>query len=280
LRSYPAIDVLSDTADLVIAHVDDFAPTAVEERGPVVRVFFATRHARDRACAALGRQYEVTPIDVPDEDWARRSQEDLQPITVGRITIVPAISRQPANDRPPAQHSAATSGAMNPLTIVIQPSMGFGTGHHATTRLCLAALLTIDLGGRFVLDVGTGSGVLAIAAARLGAARVLGIDNDEDAIQSARENMPLNAVADRVVFELADLGTTAIPAADVVTANLTGALLARTAPTLRRAIRPGGILIISGVLTSERDDVCRAFAPASIVWEQEEDGWVGIVFKA
>jgi ribosomal protein L11 methyltransferase len=157
--------------------------------------------------------------------------------------------------------------------------MGFGTGHHATTRLCLAALQTIELNGKSVLDVGTGSGVLAIAAAHLGAARVLGIDNDPDALKSARENLVLNPDAGRTVFELADLGEYTLPAVDVVTANLTGALLTRAAPLLLAALCPGGILIVSGLLTLERRDVSRTFEPAAIVWEQEEDGWVGIAFR-
>jgi ribosomal protein L11 methyltransferase len=157
--------------------------------------------------------------------------------------------------------------------------MGFGTGHHATTRLCLAALQTIDLAGKMVLDVGTGSGVLAIAAARLGAARAIGIDCDADALQSARENLDLNPDAHHVAFEAMDLAIGALPTADVVTANLTGALLVRSAPMLLAAVRPGGMLILSGIQSHEHDEVHGAFTGAEVRWEQEEDGWVGIAVK-
>jgi ribosomal protein L11 methyltransferase len=162
--------------------------------------------------------------------------------------------------------------------------MGFGTGHHATTRLCLAALQTLDLSNTSVLDVGTGSGVLAIAADRLGAARALGIDHDQDAVQAARENLALNPTARRVSFAVADLRTTPLPRAGVVTANLTGALLIETAADLLRAVEDGGALIVSGLLASERDEVVGALtAPyvghARIVWEREEDGWVGLAVK-
>ena len=163
--------------------------------------------------------------------------------------------------------------------IVIEPSMGFGTGHHASTRLCLAALQTIALDGRDVVDVGTGSGVLAIAAARLGAAGAVGIDNDPDAIQSAEENWQLNGRPDNVRFALADLGAQPLPSADVVTANLTGALLIRAAQRLLDAVRPDGTLVASGILAEERDRVVAAFAPAAIVWEREEDGWIGLSVK-
>jgi len=279
LKSYPALDIRGADTDRLFAAIDDLSATAIEEREDSVRVFFSTTSARDNAQTALAPEFQVAAIDVPDEDWARRSQADLQPVTVGRLTIAPRVTASPD-------------------VIVITPSMGFGTGHHATTRLCLAALQTLDLSRLSLLDVGTGSGVLAIAADRLGAARALGIDHDPDAVQAARENLALNPTTRDVSFAVADLRTTPLPRAGVVTANLTGALLIETANDLLGAVDAGGTLIVSGLLAAERDEVVRAMTgPASafaasrlrpdekgghdgpharIVWEREEDGWVGL----
>ena len=267
MKTYAALDVRTDAPDLLLAIVDDFAPPAVDERGDLVRVFFTTPADRDDAQRALAPRFEVSAVEVDDDDWAKRSQDSLTPITVGRITVAPPWSPEALSPEPSA------------LRIVILPSMGFGTGHHVTTRLCLGALQTIDLTGLTVLDVGTGSGVLAIAADRLGAARAVGIDYDEDAIQSARENLALNPEVRRVSFETVDLAARALPIADVVTANLTGALLVRSAPALAAAVRPGGILILSGIQSHERDEVRQAFAEAAVSWERDEDGWVGIAVK-
>ena len=275
MKQYPAIDVRTDVPDLLLAFVDDFGPTAVEERGAAVRVFFSTPADRDDARLALATSFEVTAVDVPDEDWARRSQENLAPVTVGRITVFP-------NPQSPADHPSLGkphSVTRDTIDIVIVPSMGFGTGHHVTTRLCLAALQTINLTNRLVLDVGTGSGVLAIAADRLGAARAIGIDYDEDAIQSARENLDLNPEARHVTLDAIDLAARELPLVDIVTANLTGGLLVRSAATLLAAVRPGGTLILSGIQSHERDEVRHAFAEAAVCWELDEDGWVGLAMK-
>jgi len=271
-KTWPAIDVRTASPDLLLALIDDFGPTAVEENDAGVRVFFPTTAARDDALRAVASTASAHPVDVPDEDWARRSQAGLQPVTVGKLTIVPNPGPNPESQIP--IHSPSL-----PPPIVILPSMGFGTGHHVTTRLCLEALQTIDLTGAVVLDVGTGSGVLAIAAERLGAVRAIGIDNDADAIQSARENLTLNPVARRTDFEVADLASGALPHASVVTANLTGALLVRSSATLLAAVGPGGTLILSGLLADERDEVVRAFAAAAVVWEREEEGWVGLALR-
>src|SRR5262249_54665488 len=190
-----ALVVGTSDSDLIAALVDDFSPTAIEPRDADVRVFFASAGDRDAAGRALASRFDVASTEVCDDDWARRSQEDLRPVTVGLLTVFPS---------PPARTAdRQSSGPRHP--IVIEPSMGFGTGHHATTRLCLDALQSIDLAGREVLDVGTGSGVLAIASALLGAARATGIDSDADAIRSARENLSLNPSARGVTFVELDL---------------------------------------------------------------------------
>jgi ribosomal protein L11 methyltransferase len=273
---YPALDVRGDT-ELLYALLDDFSPTAIDERPEGLRAFFGSRAARDAALTALSPRFQASAIDVPDEDWARRSQEGLRPVTVGRITIVPRVGARGSG------LGARLSRYEAEIAIVIQPSMGFGTGHHATTRLCLEALQAFDVKGRSVIDIGTGSGVLAIAADRLGAARALGIDVDPDAIQSARENLAVNPEARAVSFEIADLQSQAsMPVSDIVTANLTGALLARTAPAIARATAAGGVLIVSGLLDDERNGVQAAFTHAAgftVEWERHEDGWTGLAMR-
>jgi ribosomal protein L11 methyltransferase len=254
-KRWPAIDVRGDH-DLILAAADDFTPTAVEERDGSLRIFFATSELRDRAASAL----RGAPVDVDDEDWAKK--QDLPPITVGKITVV-------------ASHQSSVSSH---LVIAIPPSMGFGTGHHATTRLCLAELQKIDLREKFVLDVGTGSGLLAIAASKLGAARAVATDDDADAIQAAQENLELNGVTN-VELVVADLMKDALPQADVVVANLMGALIVRAAPRLVAAVAPGGTLILSGILDSERQDIEQAFANRRIVSVVQEDEWLGFTIR-
>ena len=134
----------------------------------------------------------------------------------------------------------------------------------------------IWLGSR-VVDVGTGSGVLAIAARVLGAGEVIGIDDDPDAIQSAIENLARNPGVDHVRFEVKDLRAAPLPRTDVITANLTGALLIRSADLLLQALNAGGSLIVSGLQSHERDDVVRAFGNARVAWEATEEEWVGLI---
>ena len=272
-KLWPAFEVSvrdAADADLVLAAADDYSPTAVEEdeHGGALRIFFSTAESRDRAVVALCDRFTLTRIDVDDEDWARRGHGDLSPVVVGRVTVYPAHPARPAF---PAHR--------DPIDIVIPPSMGFGTGHHATTRLCLAALQSLDLRGKSVLDVGTGSGLLAIAAVKLGAAIAAGTDDDADAIQAASENVALNGVT-TVNLVVSDVMKEPLPTADVVVANLTGALIVRAASRLVAAMKPGGVLILSGVLASERDDVLRAFANQTVIDLVQEDEWLGLTLES
>lgn len=281
-RLWPALDVhpaatdfaaLEDLQGLVLASLDEAAVTAVQELPEGWRFFFVDAAARQHACQRLGERWRdtlsVSAIDVSDEDWARRSQENLGPVLVGGIRL-----------SPPWAASAGAPAASSVIDIVIQPSMGFGTGHHATTRLCTALLQQTKLVDRRVLDVGTGSGVLALVALRLGAAAVLGLDDDADALESARENLELNGVTGGIELRRADFRSLASQRFDVVTANLTGGLLVRGAETLLDTLAPDATLILSGITLEEEGSVRAAFEPRVVLDQRvEEDGWIGLRYR-
>ncbi len=154
---------------------------------------FSDGGERERAADAIRSLVPglaIEAVDLPDEDWAARSQQSLTAIRAGRFIIAPPwdLPQEP----------------VDATVIVIEPSMGFGTGHHATTRMCLRLLSEIDVSDLTVLDLGTGSGVLSMAAALGGARRVVGIDVDQDAIGSAEASARLNTLPDTITFHVSD----------------------------------------------------------------------------
>jgi ribosomal protein L11 methyltransferase len=275
MRTWPALEIQqADDDDLIQAFLIDFNLAAIENS----RFFFHDVGDRDRAATAMRTQFpqiDVHAVDVPDEDWAARSQAALRAVTVGALTIAPpwdVVGRlKPVPTKPASSYVGA--GLRRPSVIVIQPSMGFGTGHHATTRLCLAGLQRIDLRRRSVIDVGTGSGVLAIAARRLGASGVLAIDDDPDAIAAAEANVKLNQES-RIALEVADFRSAKIGQFDLLIANLTGALLIASADRLESLAIRGGHLTLSGFMDHEEQEVLRAFGRCALDWRAQEDEWV------
>lgn len=260
-------------ADAVAAAVDDLSPLALDTPRPdVVRVFFSTAADRDAALVTLARRLppavRVVPVLVDDENWAARSQADLRAIRAGRVVVAPPW------DLPPRD------GTSGDLVVEIRPALGFGSGHHPTTRLTLLGLQTLELEGREVLDVGTGSGVLAIAAVGLGAAHATGIDYDRDALDSARASVRANGVGTRVALQVADVATLDRPPVEVLVANITGATLTRLAPVLTRLVVLDGHLVLSGILLEEADAVAAAYRNAAdMVWQATEDEWAGMVWR-
>ncbi len=286
-RLYPALDVVStrrlddESVDRLLAEIDEEHPIAIEGSDDRLRLFFTTAETRARAAVrliALDPDLTCTPVDVPDEDWAERSQAALEPVRVGRVVVTPPWRD---NEARPGEDA----DGLSPIVVRIQPSMGFGTGHHATTRLCLTLLQAHDISGARVLDVGTGSGVLAIASWRLGARAALAIDYDPDALQSATENITLNEAGAAVRAAAVDLdhGSAALAefgTFEIVLANLTGAMLSRHATTLAGAVAPGGRLIASGLMTDEVTNVQRACESAALQFDAriDEDEWVALAF--
>ena len=216
------------------------------------------RRTLERVAIALGRPvppHETYP--VAEQDWVRRTQAQFGPIEVARgVWIVPTWSELPE------------PGA---LALRLDPGLAFGTGSHPTTRLCLEWLRATVAGGESVLDYGCGSGILAIAAAKLGARSVTGIDIDPQAVAASGSNARANGVH----------GTFGPPEAlrpgafDVVVANILANPLVLLAPALAPRVASAGRIALSGILAGQADDVIAAYAPWFTLgrW-RERDGWV------
>ena len=276
--------------ETIAALLDDYSPSAIEdlaerplppgglwdptfppipEPAPAPlnwRVFFGDNQTLEAAASALRAAFPtlgLERVDVPDEDWAARSQRELTAIRAGRFLVAPPW------DLP----SAPTD---NVTAIVIEPSMGFGTGHHATTRMCLRLLSEIDVTDLRVIDLGTGSGVLSMAAALSGARSVLGIDVDPDAIASAEFSAGLNTLPHTIEFRVADFRVGSLVAADLVLANLTGGMLQSAAPAIAGLVNAGGRLILSGFDHTEVVSVVDAYAGFTEARRLTEDNWIAL----
>jgi ribosomal protein L11 methyltransferase len=209
----------------------------------------------------LGPIGELAVREVEDGDWLEAWKATITPIRIGRFLVRPTWS------------DAASDGA---IVIALDPGMAFGTGLHPTTQQCLEAVSYLDLDGLRVLDVGTGSGILAIGAAKRGAREIVGVDTDELAVEAARENAERNGVTlDVRAGSAADVDGSF----DVVLANLVGPVLVRIAPDLAARVKPSGSLVAAGITTTAEPDVVRALVAAGlgVVDRDERDDWVRLV---
>lgn len=295
-KTWPALilraRIVDESEELVSGVLSDFSPVAIQDLAerplppgglwdptypPIPdppptplhwNVCFSDPDERDRAADALRAslpELSIESIDLPDEDWAARSQASLKAVHAGRFIVAPPWDL-------PAEGVDAT-------VIVIEPSMGFGTGHHATTRMCLRLLSKLDISDQTVLDLGTGSGVLTMAAALMGARTVVGIDIDQDAIDSAETSARMNLLPDTITFQVLDFRSDPPKPADLVLANLTGGMLTSSAASIKALIRPGGQLIVSGFDHTEVDRVVDAFAGLTERDRLTEDNWIALRFQ-
>lgn len=227
------------------------------------------RRAAERVRQVLGAL--LGPDDPPgvptvetivDDRWVERYQERLRPLPLGTRFVV----------LPPDEEVAPEPGR---IAIRMVPGRAFGTGEHATTRLCADLLEKRVSPGSLWVDVGTGSGILAIVAAHCGARRVVAVDVDPEAIEVAREWIVRNGVAEAVDLRASGIGSLSGTAADGVVVNVSGAYLEGDAAALAGLLRTGGALIASGFPSAEQDDVSRALEAAGFreTARSETEGW-------
>jgi ribosomal protein L11 methyltransferase len=241
----------------VVAHIaDDGAAAAAIEA--TERALWHLQAFGLRPMSAL----RVRP--VADGDWAEAWKEHYVPQRIGRVVVIPSWSSEPLS---PGE-----------VPITLDPGMAFGTGLHPTTQGCLRLLQEIDPMLTPVLDIGIGSGILALAALRLGAERAIGLDTDPLAVEAAMANAERNGLADRLVASVGTLPETPTASYPLVLANLVAVVLVDLAPRLAAHVARGGVLLASGILGTKADAVIAALAVAGleVVTRLDDGEWVSL----
>lgn len=211
----------------------------------------------------------VSIVEVNEEDWATAWKQYYHPVKISeRFTIVPTWEDY-------------TPVSTDELIIELDPGMAFGTGTHPTTVMCLQGLEKVVQPGDTVVDIGTGSGVLSIGAAMLGAKSVHALDLDEVAVRSAKENVELNKVSDTVSVFHGNLLDTVKEPADVVVANILAEIIMSFTDDAFTIVKPGGLYVTSGIIGAKREDVKGALEASGFVIEEVlmMEDWVAILAR-
>ena len=203
---------------------------------------------------------------VPGQNWNALWESNYQPVVVGDFACIRAHFHQPI---PGVQ-----------FDIQVTPKMSFGTGHHATTRQMIELMQGLPIRGKRVFDFGTGTGVLAILASKMGAEGVEAIDNDEWSITNAGENIEVNQVGDKISLALAD-NLDGVKSSDIVLANINKHILMGYLPQLGQIMRTGGYLVLSGLLAGDEFDIEQAANNIGLKkWKRSElNNWIALVFR-
>lgn len=259
------MEKMKDCETCVTIYVAD-NPQGMEELMQV-RQILARLKAQDPD-GKYGR-LELEMKDVDEEDWSNAWKKYYHPVQVGEHLVV--CPSWEAYDRKPDE-----------VVLTLNPGMAFGTGTHDTTRLCMELLEKYITPQDTVLDVGCGSGILAITAALLGANRIIGCDIDEVAVKVAGENAALNGVQDRIAFHQGDLTSQVEGSFQIICANIVADVIIRLSEDAGRYLAKNGIFITSGIIDTREQDVLNALEQNGfqVIERRTSGGWVALACKA
>ncbi len=275
-KNYTEVQVMSsvDSGDL-IGMLRESEPLGAWQSEGVIHLIWPlegwtehSRHDLEQALGRLGvdaRHVQITVSQMEDLDWNSCWAASVQPVRIGRRILI----RQSWN---------TAVSRLGDLVLVIDPKRAFGTGYHATTQLLVEWLEDTIAGGERVLDAGTGTGILAMVALRLGARSVLAIDDDPDAIECARENATINGFGSELDLRVASLESLENERFDLVVANLDRRIILAFSERLIRNLCAEGRLLVSGLLTDDVADVSSASAACGgeVIGRREREEWVAL----
>lgn len=260
-----------------IAHIDliDEELLQKDRSRAIIHVYISPEENPAEAIAFLGERYTAEGIDhkietkgCEEEDWLNNWRQYFHPTPIGEKLLIRPTWRD--------NYDAGERIVLN-----IDPGLAFGTGNHETTRLCLETLEKYIHGGEKILDVGCGSGILAIAGLLLGAKEALGVDIDQMAVKTAEENAQINGVADRFNVVCGNLTDKVSGKYDVIAANIVADAIIMLSSGVKNFMDENTVYIMSGIIDTRRDDVVNAIKnDFEIVEEITDNGWVCLVAKA
>jgi ribosomal protein L11 methyltransferase len=259
--------LLPEQYELLIAHLAEAGFVGFEETGTELKAFIPEKSYDKGLLQELAFKYQLpfTEKIIPEQNWNATWESAFQPVVIDDFVTIRADFHKPA------MHTR--------FEIIITPKMSFGTGHHATTYMMVHQMRDIDIKNKKVFDFGTGTGILAILAEKMGAAEITAIDNDEWSICNAEENIERNQCRKIILHKAASM--TANVQYDIILANINRNVITECFASFAAYLRPGGVLLLSGLLAEDEQEIHRLAASCNLVLsaKMEQNHWILLKFS-
>jgi ribosomal protein L11 methyltransferase len=260
----------NEQKEMIIALLTEMNYEGFEEEGDLLKAYiFSDRYNEDELrTVANSHELSYTVTVIEDRNWNQIWESNFQPVIINHsIRDTPWVAIR-ADFHQPIRHVEHE--------IIITPKMSFGTGHHATTSMMIKMMSELDFAGKKVLDFGTGTGILAIIAERLGATEIIAIDNDDQSIINAKENLKLNSSSNIEIIKASSAeGNNRF---DIILANIIRTVISRNLHAFTKQLAPGGLILLSGLLQEDEKEILQFSIMNNLVLQKkiEDKNWIGL----
>jgi ribosomal protein L11 methyltransferase len=258
-----SIEANEEQQEILISELSELEAIGFEQTDTHLLAYFEKDNFKSYEVNNLVKEFTFNITSIPEQNWNAVWESNFEPVVVDDFCAIRADFHQPIKN---VQHE-----------IIITPKMSFGTGHHATTYMMIEQMSNIDFTKKRVFDFGTGTGILAILAQKLGAASITAIDNDEWSIENAKENFQKNDVHSITLYR-----SSAMPkdSFDIILANINRNVLNEYASALVSILSPKGVLLVSGILKEDERVIVAAFNILQPIKVQQNKNWISILFRS